>query len=158
MKTLGRLFYGTVFCVMVGYFAGGQKALSLSPDGSLTPALVTLYQQAATTCPGLDWTSLAAVGFVESRHGSNPADSTAGAQGPMQFMPATWERYGVDATGDLVASVRNQRDAVFGAANLLCANGAGNGNLAGALFAYNHSQTYVSQVLGIKGKYDGGAR
>jgi len=66
--------------------------------------------------------------------------SSAGAQGPMQFMPATWAAYG--RGGD----VNNTRDAIMGAANYLKASGAP-GNMQRALFAYNRSQFYVNALI-----------
>jgi hypothetical protein len=82
---------------------------------------------------------LAAVNLVESQFGRLRNESTAGAQGPMQFIPATWAAYGLG--GD----VRDPRDAILGAANYLHANGAP-GDEARALYHYNPSTHYVSAV------------
>ncbi|WP_436762028.1 lytic murein transglycosylase [Streptosporangium sp. V21-05] len=114
-----------------------------------------LYRKAAGVCPGLSWTVLAAIGQVESSHGRNNGPSSAGAQGPMQFMPATWKAYGVDGDADGVADIWNPYDAVPGAANYLCANGAGRGGkkLEKAIWFYNHSWSYVAKVMGISRGY-----
>ncbi|MER7213306.1 lytic murein transglycosylase [Streptosporangium sp. NPDC000239] len=114
-----------------------------------------LYRKAATVCPGLSWTVLAAIGQVESSHGRNNGPSSAGALGPMQFMPATWKAYGVDGDGDGVADIWSPYDAVPGAANYLCANGAGQGGkkLAKAVWFYNHSTAYVNKVLSVAQAY-----
>ncbi|MFF3441413.1 lytic murein transglycosylase [Streptosporangium sp. NPDC002721] len=114
-----------------------------------------LYRKAAGVCPGLSWTVLAAIGQVESSHGRNNGPSSAGALGPMQFMPATWKAYGVDGDGDGVADIWNPYDAVPGAANYLCANGAGRGGkkLEKAIWFYNHSWSYVAKVMGISRGY-----
>ena len=85
------------------------------------------------------WPLLAAVNHVESAFGRLRNESTAGARGPMQFMPATWAAYGLG--GD----VRDPRDAILGAANYLRANGAP-GDEARALYRYNPSRHYVSAV------------
>jgi soluble lytic murein transglycosylase-like protein len=89
---------------------------------------------------GVPWHVLAAVNFVETAFGKVRSRSTAGAQGPMQFLPATWRAYGLG--GD----VHDPRDAILGAANLLSASGAP-GDLRRALYAYNHSWHYVDAVL-----------
>ncbi len=83
---------------------------------------------------------LAAVNLVESAFGRLRNTSTAGAQGPMQFIPSTWAAYGMG--GD----IRDPRDAILGAANYLRASGAP-GDLRGALHAYNPSDHYVNAVL-----------
>ena len=87
---------------------------------------------------GIPWSYLAAIHLVETRMGRIRGTSVAGAQGPMQFMPATWARYG---EGD----INSDRDAIRAAARYLKANGAP-GNMAGALFRYNQSQRYVRAV------------
>jgi hypothetical protein len=114
-----------------------------------------LYQQAATTCPGLSWTVLAAIGQIESGHGRNVGPSSAGAMGPMQFMPATWRSYGVDGDGDGKADIMDPFDAVPTAARYLCASGAGRGgsSLSSAIWHYNHSQSYVNGVLSLAHAY-----
>jgi membrane-bound lytic murein transglycosylase B len=109
----------------------------------------TAYQQAATTCPGMDWTLLAAVGQVESGHGRNNGPSSAGAIGPMQFMPATFAGYAVDGNHDGVTDAWNPADAIFSAARYLCSSGAGRGaaGVHAALLTYNHAEWYVDLVL-----------
>jgi len=112
-------------------------------------AYLRLYRAAASTCPGLPWTVLAAIGAVETGHGSNTAVSSAGAEGPMQFLPSTWRYYGRDADGDGVANIDDPVDAIYSAAGYLCANGAGRGgqSLYDAIFAYNHADWYVRDVI-----------
>ncbi|MBX6384752.1 MAG: lytic transglycosylase domain-containing protein [Microbispora sp.] len=114
-----------------------------------------LYQRAAAVCPGLSWTVLAAIGQVESGHGRNNGPSSAGALGPMQFMPATWKAYGVDGDGDGRADIWSPYDAVPSAAKYLCANGAGAGGekLRKAVWHYNHSWDYVNTVLSLADAY-----
>ncbi|MEV5557308.1 lytic murein transglycosylase [Nonomuraea wenchangensis] len=114
-----------------------------------------LYRLAAARCPGLSWTVLAAIGQVESGHGRNNGPSSAGALGPMQFMPATWKHYGVDGDGDGKADIWSPYDAVPSAAGYLCANGAGKGGekLRKAIWFYNHSWDYVNKVMGIAEAY-----
>jgi hypothetical protein len=114
-----------------------------------------LYKQAAATCSGLSWTVLAAIGQIESGHGRNVGPSSAGALGPMQFMPATWKIYGVDGDGDGKADIMDPYDAVPAASKYLCANGAGRGgaSLSHAIWDYNHSQAYVNGVLSLAQAY-----
>ena len=74
--------------------------------------------------------------------------------GPMQFLAGTWAAYGRDGDGDGRADVYNQVDAVWGAANYLCANGAGDpARLRDAIWNYNHASWYVDQVLAIAARY-----
>jgi hypothetical protein len=90
---------------------------------------------------GVGWPVLAAVNFVESAFGRLRNESVAGARGPMQFIPSTWDAYGMG--GD----VRDPHDAILGAANYLHASGAPR-DYARALYAYNPSTAYVAAVLG----------
>ena len=107
-------------------------------------------QRAAATCPGLPAEVLVAIAQVESRLGHRSGPSTAGARGPMQFLPATWAAYGADGDGDGFADVLNPVDALHGAARLLCANGGAEPDgLHSALWNYNHSDHYVRQVLSM---------
>jgi soluble lytic murein transglycosylase-like protein len=96
------------------------------------------YYREAETEFGVPWSYLAAIHLVETRMGRIRGTSVAGAQGPMQFMPATWARYG---EGD----VNSDRDSIRAAARYLRANGAP-GDMANALFRYNQSQRYVRAV------------
>jgi membrane-bound lytic murein transglycosylase B len=108
------------------------------------------YRAAAPTCPGLRWTLLAAIGQVESGHGRNQGPSSAGAVGPMQFMPDTFRAYAVDGDGDGLTDAWDPEDAIFTAARYLCATGVRGGTEAGvhdALFAYNRAEWYVQLVL-----------
>lgn len=123
-----------------------------------------LYQAAAVTCPGLDWTVLAAVGDIESDHGRSTLPgvhsgaNSAGAQGPMQFLAATFAavtaRHPPPPGGAHPPSPYNPHDAVYTAAVYLCDSGARGGrDLPGALFAYNHSDDYVNAVLAQAARY-----
>ena len=108
--------------------------------------------KAAATCPGLPAEVLVAIAQVESSLGLQTWTSSAGAVGPMQFLPATWGAYGADGDGDGSIDVMNSADAVHGAARLLCANGGGDPErLASALWNYNHSDDYVRRVLTVAG-------
>lgn len=116
---------------------------------------LALYESAATTCPGLSWTVLAAIGQVETGHGRNLSTSSAGAMGPMQFEPATFAAYATDGDGDGVANIMDPADAIYSAARYLCANGAGRGPSAlnGAILHYNHAGWYLAMVLKLAGMY-----
>jgi cell wall-associated NlpC family hydrolase len=125
--------------------------------------MLTLYEAAAATCPGLPWTVLAAIGTVESGNdtsdlpGVHSGANSAGAEGPMQFEPATFAAYDepVPPGGANPPSPYDPTDAVYAAARDLCANGAANGdNLSAAVFAYDHSDTYVSEVLDLAQTYN----
>ena len=94
---------------------------------------------------GVSWRVLAAVNLVESAFGRMRNHSTAGAQGPMQFIPATWAAYGMGG------NIRDPHDAILGAANYLHANGAPR-DYPGALYHYNPSALYVDAVLAYAGR------
>ncbi len=120
------------------------------------------YIAAAQTCPGLPWAILAGIGTVESGNGQSAAPgvhngtNAAGAEGPMQFEPATFAQYAVKADPDAPLSPYDPQDAIFTAANMLCANGAKGGTPQGikeAIYAYNHAGWYVDEVLNWAAKY-----
>jgi membrane-bound lytic murein transglycosylase B len=104
------------------------------------PAPPTLlgYFKLAEARFGIRWEYLAAIEFIETKFGRVQGTSTAGAQGPMQFLPATWASYGS-------GNIDNPRDAILGAARYLRANGAPH-DIAGALYHYNPSGDYVAAV------------
>ncbi|HEX9378335.1 MAG TPA: lytic murein transglycosylase [Gaiellaceae bacterium] len=101
--------------------------------------LLSYYREAQRRF-GVPWNVLAAVNFVETKFGKLRSASAAGAQGPMQFMPATWRRYG------LGGNVQDAHDAILGAANYLHGSGAPQ-NLRNALHHYNPSSAYVDAVV-----------
>src|SRR4051812_45626557 len=107
---------------------------------ALPPATLLRYYREAERRFGVRWSVLAAVNLVESAFNKLRNNSATGAQGPMQFMPATWRAYGLG--GD----VHDPHDAILGAANYLHANGAPRDNRR-ALFRYNPSTLYVDAVL-----------
>src|SRR5439155_23801371 len=80
------------------------------------------------------------------------ATNPAGAGGPMQFLATTWQSYGIAANGSGTADRWDPADAIVSAANFLKANGAPD-NIEAAVFAYNHSDAYVQQVLAWSGLY-----
>jgi membrane-bound lytic murein transglycosylase B len=104
----------------------------------------------------MSWTILAAIGQIESADGTNVGPSSAGALGPMQFLPATWKAWGIAGFGRTgPPDVMNPYDAVPSAARMLCADGAGAGGRAlyQAIFDYNHAAWYVKEVLGLATEY-----
>jgi murein DD-endopeptidase MepM/ murein hydrolase activator NlpD len=115
------------------------------------PALHALWQRAGATY-GIPWEVLAAINKVESNFGRNMGPSSAGAIGWMQFMPSTWLRWGVDANGDGVADPWSPDDAIFAAARYLAAAG-GRTDVSRGIFAYNHAQWYVDEILGLARLY-----
>ena len=98
-----------------------------------------MYKAAGAAAGGVGWEYLAAIHLVETRMGRIKGDSSAGAQGPMQFIPTTWDIYG--RGGDITSNA----DAIPAAARLLRANGAPS-DMARALRAYNNSARYVRAV------------
>ena len=102
--------------------------------------LMSYYKEAEATF-GVPWYFLASINLIETRMGRIRGDSSAGAQGPMQFIPSTWASYG--AGGD----VNSYHDSILAAARYLKAAGAP-GDMDKAIYAYNHSSFYVNAVKG----------
>lgn len=134
--------------------AAGRDLRRLAPPPStrryrvgraLAAATLRDYYREAERRFHVRWDVLAAINFVESRFGRVRSSSVAGAQGPMQFLPATWRGYGLG--GD----VHEPHDAILGAANFLRANGAPR-DYRRALYAYNHSRLYVDAILRYAGR------
>jgi hypothetical protein len=150
---------------------GGAQVVRLAPVAASTGLPVATHVQttgkpktwlglfqesAARYCPGLSWTVLAAIGQIESADGANMGPSSAGALGPMQFLPSTWRLWGTTGFGDTgPPDIMNPFDAVPSAARLLCADGAAGGGqqLRQAIFGYNHATWYVDEVLTLAAEY-----
>ncbi|MBO0690061.1 MAG: lytic transglycosylase domain-containing protein [Candidatus Dormibacteraeota bacterium] len=115
----------------------GHRFLQSEPVAALLS-----YYRAAGGQLGIDWTYLGAINYVETDFGRNNGPSAAGAQGPMQFLPTTWDQVG--GGGDIMSA----RDAIFGAARFLRQSGAPE-SYQRALFAYNNDQDYVDAVAGF---------
>jgi hypothetical protein len=127
----------------------GDQALA---QFAVPPFLLPIYA-AAGRAYGVPWNLLAAINQIETDFGRIQRQvSSAGALGWMQFMPGTWERYGVDASGDGVADPFNPVDAIYAAARYLAASGAP-GDLRRAVLAYNHADWYADRVLSTAGVY-----
>jgi hypothetical protein len=147
-KVLAQLPPGLRRVVRANVLAGSELRKLNGPAGRLprwrivapAPAghLLAAYRTAQAKL-GVPWEYLAAIHLVETRCGRIRGTSSAGAQGPMQFLPSTWRRYGHG--GDIQAT----GDAILAAGRLLRANGAP-ADMAGALHAYNPSRRYVRAV------------
>ena len=135
--------------------ASQNPVATIVPAGAPANYLNLFKASAARYCPGMSWTVLAAIGQIESGDGANDGPSSAGARGPMQFMPATWAEWGIDGFGQTgPPDIMNPLDAVPSAARMLCAAGAGNpATLSQAIFAYNHASWYVAEVLALASEY-----
>ncbi len=115
------------------------KAVTLHLDPAPPAGQLLADYHLAQSRFGVRWQTLAAVNLVESAFGRVGNTSSAGAQGPMQFLPSTWKAYG------LGGNIHSPRDAVLGAGNYLHQSGAP-ADERRALFAYNHSSLYVRAV------------
>ena len=111
----------------------------------IPPFLLPIYQACGTQY-GIPWEVLAAINKIETAFGTNLNLSSAGAVGWMQFLPSSWETYGVDANGDGRKDPYNPVDAICAAAHYLHVAGGGK-DLYHAIFAYNHADWYVQEVL-----------
>ncbi len=138
---------------------GAPNALAMR---DIPPNYFAWYVGAARTCPGLPWPVLAGIGKIESDHGRSTAPgvhsgaNNAGAEGPMQFLPATFGDYAVNADPGRQLTPYDPADAIYTAARMLCANGARGGSTAGieqAVYAYNHAGWYVSSVMSWAAQY-----
>ncbi|CAM4528702.1 bifunctional lytic transglycosylase/C40 family peptidase [Nocardia ninae] len=182
VKALGAGCAAIVFCVVViaavvtTVIVYDQPLLTPTPATSTgtgsTPSpearqdipaeMLVLYQAAAGDCPGLDWSVLAAIGKIETDHGRSPlpgvsaGQNSSGAGGPMQFLAPTFDaviaRHRLPAGGAAPPSRYHPHDAVHAAAFYLCDSGAP-GDLRAAIFAYNHADWYVDQVLDQAARY-----
>lgn len=132
----------------------GDWPPSAAAESDIPADLLTVYEEGAVNCPGLPWPVVAGIGKVETDHNRETAESSAGAEGPMQFLPATWQEFQADGDGDGVADINDEDDAIYGAVRYLCASGGGDpATLQDAVFAYNRSDTYVADVLEVARSY-----
>ncbi|HET8814642.1 MAG TPA: lytic murein transglycosylase [Solirubrobacterales bacterium] len=111
----------------------------------IPPFLLPIYQACGTEY-GIPWEVLASINKIETGFGTNLNVSSAGAVGWMQFLPSSWEAFGLDANGDGRKDPYNPVDAICAAASYLKIAGA-HEDLYQAIFAYNHADWYVQEVL-----------
>lgn len=168
------LLFGTIALIgAVNFIATDEPKCNTNPSDSGDPTYVSsepsdtaladipkkylpVYEKAAEEY-NIDWAILASVGAQETGHGEGGKEvtcinSSAGAQGPMQFMPGTWSDVGYDANGDGKADPCHYVDAIYSAAKYLSLSGAP-GDYQAALFQYNNAQWYVDEVLGRAEEY-----
>ena len=141
--------------------SGGINLSAPTPAAvaDIPPDYLLLYQEAGLAFD-VPWEVLAGIGKVECDHGRDPDPAcwqeghtnAAGAGGPMQFLASTWQQYGIAANGSSAPNRWNAADAIVSAANFLKQNGAPD-KIEQAVFAYNHSDAYVQQVLAWAGLY-----
>jgi hypothetical protein len=117
----------------------------------IPPFLLPIYQACGTEY-GIPWEVLASINKIESGFGTNMGPSSAGAIGWMQFLPSSWEAFGLDANGDGKKDPYNPVDAICAAAHYLKLGG-GDHDLYQAIFSYNHADWYVQEVLGYARAY-----
>ncbi len=117
----------------------------------IPPFLLPIYQACGTEY-GIPWQVLASINKIETGFGTNMGPSSAGALGWMQFLPSSWEAFGLDANGDGRKDPYNPVDAICAAASYLDLSG-GSENLYDAIFAYNHADWYVQEVLAYARAY-----
>ena len=104
--------------------------------------------------PALDGNGVAAIPDTDG--GSWDGDTVWDrAVGPMQFIPDTWSRWGVDADGDGRADPNQIDDAALAAGRYLCASGEMRSveGWRGAVFSYNHLDSYVDAVADAANRY-----
>jgi Transglycosylase SLT domain len=149
------LFAGLFLASSSSAVGGGSECTVRGKAGGEIPADYVPWLQRAATRYHLGprgFTIVAAIHSVESDFGRSPLPGVtsgtnfAGAAGPGQFLTESWAAYGVDADGDGVKDPYSIPDSVFATANLLHADGAP-GDWRGAIFAYNHAEWYVEEVL-----------
>jgi hypothetical protein len=156
------LLMGALVGVVLLFGGGGGAAVAVascdaSPSAAGDPPLMQDYLGAAARyhLSGSGYAYLAAINKVETGFGTDLANSSAGAVGWMQFEPATFAQYGVSVSDPSApADPANPDDAIYTAARYLHASGAP-GNWSAAIYAYNHSNAYVTDVESTAALYLG---
>jgi hypothetical protein len=143
-------------------FGSGSSQPSATALADIPAGYLALYRAATGVCPGLDWSILAAIGKIETDHGRSTlpgvssGDNASGAGGPMQFLQSSFDgvlaRHTIPRGGVSPPSRYNPHDAIHAAAFYLCDSGAPK-DLYNAIFAYNHADWYVKDVLAQAKKY-----
>ncbi|MGW5646216.1 peptidoglycan DD-metalloendopeptidase family protein [Saccharopolyspora sp. NPDC003752] len=170
------LLLPALFIAAFGALLGGGSRLqqaastaSVTALADIPPTYLALYRHAAATCPGLEWSILAAIGKIETNHGRlnapgvHSGENSAGAGGPMQFLQPTFTwvlnqaahdgKY-IPPGGATPPSRYNAHDAIYAASFYLCMSGAeNNADLYRAIFTYNHADWYVRKVLNQADQY-----
>ncbi|MGH9164551.1 MAG: lytic murein transglycosylase [Acidimicrobiales bacterium] len=128
---------------------GRHGGAVLDPTGDVVPPIIGV---------ALDGTGGSAT-VADTDGGRLDGDATWDrAVGPLQLLPASWARWGRDASGDGRADPDNAFDAIAAAAAYLCGTGGRVDDAAAAVRSYNHSDAYVAQVLAVAASYgDAGA-
>jgi len=144
-------------------FSSGTSWPSATALADIPTDYLALYREATVVCPGLDWSIVAAIGKIETDHGRSTlpgvssGQNPSGAGGPLQFLAGTFTsvvaRHPLPAGGASPPSRYDKHDAIYAAAYYLCDSGADRGDLQAAIFAYNHAQWYVDDVLAQAEKY-----
>ncbi len=149
--------------VVKAVFGSSSTEPSQEAIADIPADYLALYRAAAAACPGLDWSILAAIGKVESDHGRSKlvgiaegTENSFGARGPMQFLQSTFDgvvaRHPLPPGGKTPPSPWDKHDAIYAAAYYLCESGAPS-DIRKALFAYNHADWYVAEVLDQAERY-----
>jgi hypothetical protein len=147
-------------CIALAFGGASDCGAASAASGTVkgVPAkLVPIYRLAAAKYrlgpkgPAI----LAAINWEETGFGENLGVSSAEAEGWMQFLPSSWEAFGIDGNGDGAKDPYNPWDAIFAAARLLRSSGAP-GNWHDAIYSYNHAEWYVEDVLAAAEKFSPG--
>jgi hypothetical protein len=166
LLALGALLMAVLLSSMIGALERSDTGASHRPSGAAVADIPAGYLRlylAAGRRYNLDWAILAGIGSIETDHGRLHAPgvrsgaNVAGAMGPMQFLAATFRAYGVDGNHDGRTHVYDPADAIPAAARLLRDNGAPR-DYERAIFAYNHANWYVQDVLARAARYRGALR
>jgi cell wall-associated NlpC family hydrolase len=155
---VAMLIAGAASAAISALFGGsGGSRPSATALADIPADYLALYRAASEVCPGLDWSILAAIGKIETDHGRSTlpgvhsGENAHGAGGPMQFLSGSFHavlaRHHIPPGGATPPSRYNPHDAIHAASYYLCDNGVSRGDLHAAIFAYNHADSYVTQVL-----------